>query len=390
MKITIAAGVTLVLISGLWLGFRFLGTGEKEVDTQGRLPETSVDFRPFSAYSPTFFGEIGERTAESGTTASREELGLVEPKENGAPPLAATEIGQVGLPPIPAPITFSTPYAPPTYGAKLLPLPAVDERELAVGEDGAKNFSEYMDQVIVRAQNISFPYQKFQAVAQEAGNFVLFAEEVAEEAISERNFLKYQNSFETMREFSEYKINELETIKTIGAGLEVNKNFIAMEKLKISLMDKALQTGKGELSQEEFSSFYKQYSETVTHHLNSLKNNYGTTLKNHGFFAKISRALGLLEVADAFLPVPFGGLISVTIPCPCSFGASLTVGPPVGGKFFVSAFGSRIYPFFKLFPGSWILGDYASTPMTCLEPAVPVCVPIDYSQGLVMIAGTSL
>lgn len=78
--------------------------------------------------------------------------------------------------------------------------------------------------------------------------------------------------------------------------------------------------------------------------------------------------------------IGFGGnIIAVT---PCSVGVLLVVGPPRGGVFLLPP-GAKIYPFFSIKPGSWVLGAYAPVG-TCVVGVVPVPV-----QGTILMLGTS-
>ena len=58
---------------------------------------------------------------------------------------------------------------------------------------------------------------------------------------------------------------------------------------------------------------------------------------------------------------PFGGTILSVFPC--TSGLSIIIGPPVGGKFFLTA-GAIIYQFGQIRPGAWVLG-MAAGPATC-------------------------
>ncbi len=290
-----------------------------------------------------------------------------------------------------SPATTPNPMFLPTPKERL-ELPLVPTSELAVDATGAKDFSTYMDQVILLSQNITFSHERFFSVSKEAGGTMLFAEDLIDKALKENNFPKYKNSFAIMKEFSDYKISTIKGIKVTGEAIDINQKAMAFEKLKLELLGEAERLADNKITRSDFDSYYKKYNNTVFYYLEQSKGKYSGLAgkKNQGFWAGLADVFGLRKVAEAFLPLPFGGLISVTLVCPCNFGLSITVGPPVPGKFFISGFGSRIFPFFKPLPGSWILGDYSATPVPCLEPAPPICVPIDGSQGVVIIAGTSL
>ena len=59
--------------------------------------------------------------------------------------------------------------------------------------------------------------------------------------------------------------------------------------------------------------------------------------------------------------VPFGGIITSAIPCPCSrpFAYMLTVSPPVPGTVMYVPSVTRLYPFYQIIrPGPFVLGIY--------------------------------
>lgn len=83
---------------------------------------------------------------------------------------------------------------------------------------------------------------------------------------------------------------------------------------------------------------------------------------------------------------PFGGLVLFVVPCPCSGGEMITVGPPRPGIFMVDA-GSIVYERFQPFVGHWVLGlsDFYEP---CLWPTLFGCVPIG-GASRIRILGTS-
>ncbi len=85
---------------------------------------------------------------------------------------------------------------------------------------------------------------------------------------------------------------------------------------------------------------------------------------------------GLFSAAPALAAIyPFGGLIMKMLPPfpggPCINGPSIVVGAPVGGVFVIPPI--TLFPFYKIKPGSWVLGIAAS----------PLC-------GVIPVVGTSL
>ena len=55
--------------------------------------------------------------------------------------------------------------------------------------------------------------------------------------------------------------------------------------------------------------------------------------------------------------LPFGGKITSIFPCTAAPGTLLlTVGPPKGGNFLYVPGASRLYSYYSIKPGSWVLG----------------------------------
>lgn len=87
------------------------------------------------------------------------------------------------------------------------------------------------------------------------------------------------------------------------------------------------------------------------------------------------------------LGIPFGGRILKIIPCLCSPGIAVIVGPPRGGSFLF--IGKGLYAWWRVLPGSWVLGDY-SPGATCWQPVYKGCSSlITPVQGTILKIGTS-
>lgn len=100
---------------------------------------------------------------------------------------------------------------------------------------------------------------------------------------------------------------------------------------------------------------------------------------------QFSAARGLLRGGD----MPNGGPIVFEIPCSCSGGHVIQVGPPRPGRLLVQPGITRVYKFYRPHVGSWDLG-LAFPGGQCLVPnPVDGChsVPVDGTQ---LIMGTSL
>ncbi|MEK7614160.1 MAG: hypothetical protein AAB428_00635 [Patescibacteria group bacterium] len=82
----------------------------------------------------------------------------------------------------------------------------------------------------------------------------------------------------------------------------------------------------------------------------------------------------------------FGGMIGAAIPCTCSPGIGLIIGPPKGGIFLLSP-SSKLHANMRPIPGSWVLGDYVPGGI-CLQAGTP-CFPFPIVQGTIGKIGTS-
>lgn len=102
-------------------------------------------------------------------------------------------------------------------------------------------------------------------------------------------------------------------------------------------------------------------------------------------------SFSILVPFEAFAQIPgigkpFGGIVLVTIPCPCSANAMLIVGPPRGGRFMLD-FGSKLYSKYQPFTGHWVLG-LADGFSPCLIPILIGCTSIGGGSRIRML-GTS-
>lgn len=84
----------------------------------------------------------------------------------------------------------------------------------------------------------------------------------------------------------------------------------------------------------------------------------------------------------------FGGRIMAVIPCTCSPGMAIIVGPPKPGILLFIPGVSRLFNNRRPFPGSWTLGDYSFGGI-CLQIASHGCFPYPIVQGTILKIGTS-
>ena len=91
----------------------------------------------------------------------------------------------------------------------------------------------------------------------------------------------------------------------------------------------------------------------------------------------------------AALPLVFGGRIIATIPCTCSGGLWISVGPPRPMAGIVYQAGvSVLFSFYSLLPSEHILGTYVPGGV-CLVGVPPGCGSVT-TIGTIVVAGTSL
>lgn len=90
---------------------------------------------------------------------------------------------------------------------------------------------------------------------------------------------------------------------------------------------------------------------------------------------------------------PFGGKISDTYFCNCSYTWLITVDDSVGfgGDFIYVPFATTLYSWYQIFSaGPWVLGLYSPGYGVCLEYAGVTCTTYGSNQGTMTMVGTSL
>ncbi len=84
----------------------------------------------------------------------------------------------------------------------------------------------------------------------------------------------------------------------------------------------------------------------------------------------------------------FGGRIMKVVPCTCSPGMAIIVGPPRPAILLYIPGASRLFRYGRIMPGVWSLGDYSSGG-TCMQIAGKTCAPYPPIQGTILKIGTS-
>lgn len=87
--------------------------------------------------------------------------------------------------------------------------------------------------------------------------------------------------------------------------------------------------------------------------------------------------------------LPFGGPIIMSIPCTCSLGQFIVLGPPSVGAYVYQPATSKTFKFGQLYrPGAFLLGNYIPG-HTCLMGVTPYCYAPP-AFGTITMVGTSL
>lgn len=291
--------------------------------------------------------------------------------------------------------------SPPTFVPprqdEILVLPEVNQNEMAIDQNGAKSLEAYLEYFNAHSNEINFNYgEKFASVLKDENGVPLFPVDLIEKATKENNFASIHDSLLIFKEFFSAKINFLQPIKVWGDAIEINKIMIGLDKLTIDLMDKALDFESGKITKASFEDFFKKYKATGLFYGFQFteKLNASSSFQSSGFINDLLATFGLTKIARA-LGLPFGGLITVSVPCFCSFGVSLIVGPPIGGNFYISfatIASPALFAFKAIHPGAWILGNYVPGSPGCWVPAPPpvFCALINIPFATITIAGTSL
>ena len=103
------------------------------------------------------------------------------------------------------------------------------------------------------------------------------------------------------------------------------------------------------------------------------------------------------KAASTPVSLPFGGFVTVMVPCTCPpFGLWIFYSPlflgsgvPIAGALYYPP-GSLLYAFFKIgVPTTWALGSFIAGPGACSIIVGPSCVPLP-AMGTIEFTGTSI
>ncbi len=384
----------------------------------------SASYTPYIPYSsqqtpfpstPSFSGS-GFVPGTGGTSLSGPQN--QNPTFNGKPVQSLNDVANV--------IVKTNPPPAPITAVPLLPLPAVADSEVAANPSGVATTLDFLSYFSAHStQGLVFDDKKFDTTLKDPNGVVLFTPELIEKAVADNDFAEIRSSLLVQKDFANAEIVFLSSIKVTGNAIAVDKETIASEKLLIQLIDKAIAVGDGTLKKDELASFYKEFLATMSASrgqllaktgLLSLGEDKGWLAKlQDGFFgalAGVERVFaasstsgsggggggggigGFGDIAGGIanlLITPFGGQIGVPVPCPCSGGYWIIVGPPRPTSLFVPIpfiASPLFYANKSLIPSTWWLGianPFAQIP--CLSGAA--CTPVGIGQVIIM-AGTSL
>lgn len=278
----------------------------------------------------------------------------------------------------------------------LLALPNVPDSEIVISPSGVSTAISYLAYFGANLKNINFNDEEFGNVLKGKNGVLLSVPGLIEKAIADNNFPEVANSLTIQQKFIKAEVIFLESIPVSGNAVAINKENIGLEELSSGLVDKALAVAAGSLSRNDFISYDNQFNATAEAARQGFVAQSGVLSLNKtpSFFDRILAALGIGTAAKAqSADAPFGGMVTVLEPCPCSLGTVVYVGPPVPADLFVpDAF--LLTPLFfadkTMSIGAWWLGLYddISPPIPCLVPSGAACIPIDLGQEVIM-TGTS-
>jgi len=277
----------------------------------------------------------------------------------------------------------------------MLDLPTVSDNEISVDSTGAKTREEYLAYFSTHHSDIVFDNLRFEKVLKDENKIPLLPFRLAEQALKDGSVSTTRDSLVVFKDFIKAKIIYEGHIKVSGDAITLNKKIIAFDKLTLELIDKAMNIELGVAAKNDMEIFSQKFGATASFEHDLLLKQTGVVA--HGSFPeKVFKRLAALLVPEktfAAIGVPFGGLAKVIIPCICSAGTLVTIGPPVPAELFVSIAWAATPAFFlykALHPGAWWLGLYEPAPVPCLEPAPPpaMCLPIGAGVPPT-IAGTS-
>ena len=288
---------------------------------------------------------------------------------------------------------------------KLLILPEIKDEEIKISSEGYSDIIEYLQFYLTdfnknlvddlsKNQDIFNQLQKIFIESQDKNEVFSFSAYVHLSKYlygHEDDLENLNNKLLFLKKFYEIKVNKLKEIKISSNLKDIHKKFILNDYAEVILIDKFFEHQKGKIGQDDLKGLLKEYE--------NFRNDLVIDIQKQISIPETSklRRTFIKEVNAAVkLPfTPFGGKILSVIPCTCSAGFAVVIGPPRPAIIFVpiAFLASPLNHLWRqiLTPGVWALGLYFPPPVPCLVYAGITCVPAPVQPlGTIFRSGTSL
>ncbi|MEK7110493.1 MAG: hypothetical protein AAB867_01420 [Patescibacteria group bacterium] len=384
-RIWILAGLALGIAAFLAaISFTSLGRNSLSRQEEKTTPGTNSAI-PLNAFGETapVHADVNQQSSEG---QAPEEPATPAPQTPSAEPYRAVNELAKGF--------FEGVFPGAVNPTPILELPPVGAGELRISNDGLANFEEYVKYSIAHAADV-FPSGDKQKAILAADGSLISPQEIVSAAIKNNDFSSITTPLLAFKEVLDAKIKLMTSIKIRDEVVSINKTMIGIDKLTIELIDLAVKTADSKNTLSELDGFYKRYEATTNFYHNEFQAKYGRVnySENQSVFG---RALGFLSsVANAqSYGLPFGGAITyvgyTTCSCPAALGDLVTVGPPIGGVFYLSLYvkaSPALFLYKSIKTGSLIKGLNIPGLGICLTTGSPCSTLGTY--GAIIMAGTS-
>lgn len=245
-------------------------------------------------------------------------------------------------------------------------------------KDERSIFEKYLAE-IAPVINVKVSEDKISKAEKNKDGIPLLLRESIEKAISSGNFSEAKNTLAFYKEISDKKILALAGLTLPKEYAAFHEKMLSSEKSTSDLITYMQNVADGKASLDSAKQKYSEFEKSM----DSTRKDFVALKNKDGLFSKY-------RVSKAEAAVPFGGMVSFTMPCTCDAGLAITVGPPVGGQFYASygfMASPLLFPFKQLHIGAWVLGVFTPAP-SCFMFIGLACTP---TAGQIMtIAGTSI
>jgi len=355
------------------------------------VPETATTQPTSTVYFPTAF-PLGNAFAPFNNvlpspTNSYAGAANQTPTFQGKPVTSLSDVANIVNA---APAGASAPSA-----AQLLPLPSVPDSEIAIDPSGTSAIEDYVAYANGHSGDIAFTASQFNGVLKDGNGVLLFPPDLTEQALVSGDFAAIHNSLATYQKYYTAKIVFEKSIKVTGDAVALNKKVIGFDELTMSLIQKDLDVEAGRMSTSSLKGFYEAFISTADADRQELLREAGVIAAvQPNLWDELLALLGLApNRANAQSSVlPFGGRIGLPLFCTCNVGYLISVSspkPPTIGSLYVPIWFLSTTLFYQnrsLVPGTWWLGLYLSTTISCLQ--LPYCTFSGIGNEIYM-AGTS-